>query len=154
MILQCYCVSEIDTLEVSTTLCLGIFFFRSFTLNKSSQSLTRTYVEECQIRENKFQRMFSLRFGVCKVFISSQRYLGTCLYNSQNVNTAIVLIFLSDVGVNLMYEKTSYASNFALSFYSPPTHYSSLFANNDKIIFSRKNLNFAKRGKNTPTHCS
>ncbi len=36
----------------------------------------------------------------------------------------------------------------------PATHYSSLFANNDKIIFSWKNLNFAKRGENTPTHCS
>ncbi len=38
--------------------------------------------------------------------------------------------------------------------YKPATHYSSLFANNDKIIFSRKNLNFAKWGENTPTHCS
>ncbi len=36
----------------------------------------------------------------------------------------------------------------------PATHYSSVFANNDKIIFSRKNLNFAKLGENTPTHCS
>ncbi len=39
-------------------------------------------------------------------------------------------------------------------FVKPATHYSSLFANNDEIIFSRKNLNFAKQGENTPTHCS
>ncbi len=32
----------------------------------------------------------------------------------------------------------------------PATHYSSLFANNDKIIFSQKNLNFAKRGQKHP----
>ncbi len=32
--------------------------------------------------------------------------------------------------------------------------YSSLLANNDEIIFSQKNLNFTKRGENTPTHCS
>ncbi len=33
----------------------------------------------------------------------------------------------------------------------PATNYSSLFANNDEIIFLRKNLNFAKRGENTYT---
>ncbi len=33
----------------------------------------------------------------------------------------------------------------------PATHYSSLFVNNDKTTFLRRNLNFAKRGENAST---
>ncbi len=35
----------------------------------------------------------------------------------------------------------------------PTTHYSSLFANNNKTTFSWKNLNFVKHGENTSTDC-
>ncbi len=49
---------------------------------------------------------------------------------------------------------TRYPKSSQTLWFKLATHYSSLFANNDKIIFSRKNLNFAKRGEDTPIYCS
>ncbi len=76
------------------------------------------------------------------------RFLFTRLRSRRVVMCLVVVYVRSFV--------CSYIRLFVRSFpHKPATHYSSLFfANNDQIIFSRKNLNFAKRGENTPTHCS